>query len=124
MMSKLPVTPTGYRLLVRQKAVMDKNEAGEHVSDGGIVLLDDTVSREEVGQDQGEVMAIGESCFTSYNQRDEHENIVRHFKVGDTVLFAKYAGMGFREKANPDFIWRVINDEDVAGIVHTELTNP
>ncbi len=90
----MKVKPLGDKVIV-------KPISKEEVTKSGIVLPD-TADKER--PEQGEVVAIGEG-----------EKIKKlHLKVGDKVLFGKYAGdeveMGKVE-------YKFLKDEDILGIV-------
>jgi chaperonin GroES len=70
------ITPLGDRVVVKPKAK-------EEVSRGGIVLPDTAGEK----QQQGEVIAAGPGRTLDSGQR-----VAIDVKVGDTVLYAKYAG--------------------------------
>jgi chaperonin GroES len=88
------IKPLGDRVLV-------KPLTAEEVTKSGIVLPD-TAEKEK--KEQGEVIAIGEG-----------EKIQKlHLKVGDKVLFGKYAG----DEAELDKVeYKFLKDEDILGIV-------
>jgi len=73
----------------------------------GLALARETqedMKRMQAGIDSGEVIEIGPGCNDQY---------IGGIKVGDTIVFAKYAG---KIVANPDDAedkYLVINDEDV-----------
>jgi len=95
------IKPLGDRILV-------KPQVSEEVTKSGIVLPD---SVEKEKKEQGEVVAIGDG-----------EKISKlNLKVGDKVLFGKYAGdevemdlpTGQAGKVN----YKFLKDEDILGIV-------
>lgn len=90
----MQIKPLGDRVLV-------KPLTSEEVTKSGIVLPD-TAEKEK--KEQGEVVAIGEG-----------EKIKKlHLKVGDKVLFGKYAG----DEVEIDKVeYKFLKDEDVLGIV-------
>ncbi len=92
------IKPLGDRVLV-------KPLSSEEVTKSGIVLPD-TAEKEK--KEQGEVVAVGEG-----------EKIKKlNLKVGDKVLFGKYAGddaeMG---EGTAKVEYKFLKDEDVLGIV-------
>lgn len=92
------IKPLGDRVLV-------KPLTSEEVTKSGIVLPD-TAEKEK--KEQGEVVAIGEG-----------EKIKKlNLKVGDKVLFGKYAGdeVEMGEGANK-VDYKFLKDEDILGIV-------
>jgi len=79
-MSKL--VPLGDRVVI-------KPSPKEEVSRGGIVLPD-TVKEKPV---EGEIIAVGEGKLT-----DEGKRLPMDVKVGDVVIYSKYAGTEFKDK--------------------------
>ena len=79
-MSKL--VPLGDRVVI-------KPAPKEEVSKGGIVLPD-TVKEKPV---EGEVIAVGAGKLT-----DDGKRLPMDVKVGDIVIYSKYAGTEFKDK--------------------------
>ena len=73
--------PVGYRLLVRPWS-------GQKKTDGGIILSDQTKETIEMTTVVGLVIKMGDLC---YKDKDRFEN-GPWCKVGDSVVFARYAG--------------------------------
>lgn len=90
--------PTGYRLLL-------KVPKAAKYSPGGIELIDKTRDNEQLEAEIGEVVAIGPTAFDTLGGP--------WCKVGDKILFAKYAGK-FVPKTEREYL--MINDEDVMGV--------
>ena len=79
-MSKL--VPLGDRVVI-------KPSPKEEVSKGGIVLPD-TVKEKPV---EGEIIAVGVGKLT-----DDGKRLPMDVKVGDIVIYSKYAGTEFKDK--------------------------
>lgn len=95
------ITPVGISILVLPDAV-------EQTTESGIVLsTHEQHSREEMGQTDGEVIAIAE--FAYFDEKKPR------CKVGDRVIMAKYAGMV--RVGNDGLTYRLIKDDDVVGIL-------
>jgi len=77
---KPKLAPLGDRVVV--KAI-----EREEVTKGGIVLPDTVKEKPQ----EGEVIAVGPGKLT-----DEGKRIPMDVKVGDIVIYAKYAGMEFK----------------------------
>jgi len=93
-MNHMKLKPLGDRIVV-------KPVTQEEVTKSGIVLPD-TVEKEK--KEQGEIISIGEG-----------EKIKKlNLKVGDTVIFGKYAG---DEVEIDDIEYKVLKDEDVLAII-------
>lgn len=78
--AKPKLAPLGDRVVV--KAI-----EREEVTKGGIVLPDTVKEKPQ----EGEVIAVGPGKLT-----DEGKRIPMDVKVGDIVIYAKYAGMEFK----------------------------
>lgn len=90
----MKLKPLGDRIVV-------KPVTQEEVTKSGIVLPD-TVEKEK--KEQGEIVSIGSG-----------EKIIKlNLKVGDTVIFGKYAG---DEVEIDDTEYKVLKDEDVLAII-------
>ena len=95
------IKPLGDRVLVQPLT-------SEEVTKSGIVLPD-TAEKEK--KEQGEIVAIGDG-----------EKIKKlHLKVGDRVLFGKYAGdeveMDLPDRQAGKVEYKFLKDEDILGIV-------
>ena len=78
--TKLP-KPTGWRLLVLPFKMNEKTK-------GGVLLGQETIERQQVGSQCGNVLAMGPDC---YNDKDRFSK-GPWCKVGDWIVFARYAG--------------------------------
>lgn len=81
MSDSMTLKPLGDRLVI-------KPAGREEMTASGIVLPD-TASKEK--PQRGEILAVGEG-----RRDDDGERIPLDVKVGDQVLFAKYAGTEFK----------------------------
>ena len=99
------INPVGWRVLIKPQEVMQ-------MSKGGIILSTDTSKeREQMGNTTGVVVAMGKQCFS-----DESKPWC---KVGDKVIFAKYAGLLYLGKDGCQY--RMINDKDVTGTLDADV---
>ena len=78
--SKLP-TPTGWRMLVLPFRMDEKSK-------GGVLFANETVDKQQVASQCGNVLAMGPECYSD-KTRYPHGPWC---KVGDWVVFARYAG--------------------------------
>lgn len=85
----------------------------EQTTKGGIYIPDDVQTKEQLGQVKGVVLDIGADAWKEF--------VEPWAKVGDTVLYQRYAGMkvpdgkgGFRD----DIL--VINDLDITAVVEED----
>ena len=102
----MKVKPVGYRVLIQPDKV-------EEVTETGIVIAREAVKNEQLGQVAGKVLAIGEDCWAEHKKP--------WCKVGDRILYQRYAGMrvpdgkgGFRD----DLV--LLNDTDISGVIVSE----
>jgi co-chaperonin GroES (HSP10) len=92
-------TPTGHRVLVRVEQV-------ERTTESGIIIADITADKEQLGQDGGVVVELGNTAYSDQSEK--------WCKPGDYVKFGKYAGQLIRPKEALDGIeYRVLNDLDI-----------
>jgi len=100
-----PVEAVGCKLVLKSLAVEDP--VLKRARQAGFALAKETekdLERMQAGIDKGTVLDIGPSCSEHY---------ISGIKVGDTVVFAKYAGKIVPALDNEDEKYLVINDEDV-----------
>ena len=99
------INPVGWRVLIKPQEVKE-------VSKGGIILATDiTKEREQMGNTTGVVIAIGDQCYS--------DESAPWCKVGDKVIFAKYAGLVYLGKDGSHY--RMINDKDVTGTLDADV---
>ena len=99
------IRPVGPRILVRPKEVLEK-------SAGGIILsTEKTKEREQMSNTTGIVISMGSQCF--------YDEDTPWCKVGDKVIFAKYAGLLYKGKDGVQY--RMINDRDVTGTLDADV---
>ena len=96
--SKTQLRPMGDRVVIRPAA-------REETTRSGIVLPDTSKEKPQ----RGEIIAVGPGRVS-----DEGKKIPMEVKVGDTVLFAKYAGTEFKLE---DDELLILKESDVLAIV-------
>ena len=96
--SKTQLRPMGDRVVIRPAA-------REEATRSGIVLPDTSKEKPQ----RGEILAVGPGRVS-----DEGKKIPMEVKVGDTVLFAKYAGTEFKLE---DDELLILSEKDVLAIV-------
>ncbi len=90
--------------------VVVKLDAPEKISAGGIILPD-TDNRKHMGAETGTVFAIGPDAWKGTGS----EGFV---KIGDRVLFKRYAGLDGNTKNDPkDEQYRVMTDSNIAMVL-------
>lgn len=97
------IKPIGFHVMVLPDEV-------EEVSKGGIILRPD--DREKVVITQGEVVAVAEGAWS-----DKPEG--SYPKVGNRVVFAKYAGSPITDE-DTGKEYRLMIDEDIKAIIVEE----
>jgi chaperonin GroES len=101
------INPVGWRILVKPKEIKE-------TSKGGIILTTEaTKEREQMANTTGEVVAMGDEVFKS------KEFSKPWCKVGDKVIFAKYAGLMYLGKDGLHY--RLINDTDITGTLDSDV---
>jgi len=96
-MNKSGLHPVGFCLLIAPEEIETKTEAG-------IILHTETQKdKEQMGQIYGRVVEVGPMAFC--------DESVPRCKVGDLVVYRRYAGENFR--GIDGVIYRVITDKDV-----------
>jgi chaperonin GroES len=96
--SNLKLTPLGDRVVV-------KPLGREEVTKSGIVLPDTAKEKPQ----RGKILAAGQG-----RRDDDGERVAMDVKVGDEVLFAKYAGTEF--KLNDEELL-ILSEKDILAIV-------
>jgi len=99
--TKLP-KPTGWRMLVLPFRMKEK-------TDGGLLLGTETIDRQQVASQCGNVLAMGPDCYQDKNRFEEP-----WCKVGDWVIFARYAGSRIEIEGGEV---RLLNDDEVLATV-------
>lgn len=95
------IRPVGHVVLVLPLEVEEKTASGI------IVTRADEVRREQMGQTEAEVIAIGNTAYS--------DQPAPWCKVGDRVVFARYAGT--ERKGADERMYRLINDLDVKAVL-------
>ncbi len=85
--------------------IIVKRMEEERKTASGIVIPDSAAEK----PDQGEVIAVGPG-----RKDDNGKTIAMELKVGDRVLFGKYAGQGVKIEGEEVLVMR---EEDVMGVI-------
>lgn len=94
------LAPVEYKVLIQPEDV-------EKVSAGGIVMATTTTDRDRMAQVKGRLVAVGGSAFTDWGGLLP--------KVGDSVYYAKYAGLMVKGEDGKEY--RLANDKDITAII-------
>ena len=100
--SKLP-HPTGWRILVLPFKINEKTK-------GGIIMGQDTIEKQQVASQCGNVLAMGPDC---YHDKDRFKD-GPWWKVGDWVMFARYAGSRIKIEGGEV---RLLNDDEILATI-------
>jgi chaperonin GroES len=100
--TKLPM-PTGWRMLVLPFRMKEK-------TDGGIIMGTETIDRQQVASQCGNVIAMGDACYVD---KERYPN-GPWCKVGDWVVFARYAGSRIEIEGGEV---RLLNEDEILATV-------
>ena len=100
--AKLP-QPTGWRMLVLPFRMSEKSK-------GGVLFGTETIDKQQVASQCGNVLAMGSEC---YNDKERYPN-GPWCKVGDWVIFARYAGSRIQIDGGEV---RLLNDDEVLATI-------
>jgi len=100
--TKLP-NPTGWRILVLPFKMGEKTK-------GGVLLGQESLDRQQVASQCGNVIAMGDSC---YKDKERYPS-GPWCKVGDWVIFARYAGSRIEIEGGEV---RLLNEDEVLATV-------
>ena len=95
--------PTGWRILVLPFKMKDKTE-------GGLYLGQETVERQQVASQCGNVLAMGSECYQDKKRYPSGP----WCKVGDWVGFARYAGSRIEIEGGEV---RLLNEDEVLATI-------
>ena len=99
---KLP-QPTGWRLIVLPFKMDERTK-------GGIIMNESTLEKQQVASQCGNVLAMGPQCYTDKERYPEGP----WCKVGDWVIFARYAGSRIQIEGGEV---RLLNEDEVLATV-------
>lgn len=102
------ISPTEFKLLVKPKAA-------EEVSKGGIIIPSSEVDKQKFAQTEGVVVAVSPLAFT-YAKQEEWDAVgAKPPQPGQTVLYARYAGVNVKGKDGGEYL--LIADKDVVATI-------
>jgi co-chaperonin GroES (HSP10) len=106
----MAITPTGHRVLIEQEDLQEHDEVYKRAKAAGLeIQLDRNVKAQE-GVDVGIVRKIGLTAWKDFGGEP-------WCKVGDKVVFAKYAGKKVEDPADKAKHFTILNDEDVVAVI-------
>ena len=100
--AKLP-TPTGWRILVLPFRMDEKSK-------GGVLFSNETIDKQQVASQCGNILAMGPQCYTDKERYPEGP----WCKVGDWVIFARYAGSRIQIEGGEG---RLLNEDEILATV-------
>ena len=100
--AKLP-TPTGWRILVLPFRMNEKSK-------GGVLFANETIDKQQVASQCGNILAMGPQCYTDKERYPEGP----WCKVGDWVIFARYAGSRIQIEGGEV---RLLNEDEILATV-------
>lgn len=105
----LPVTPVGWRVLIRPFEPPKE-------SSGGIVLPDEARESEEHLTYVGQIVAMGDQCYKVITRSGiDLSKIDPKPKVGDWIMYGTYGGQKIITKSGTKYL--MMNDDGIMGIV-------
>ena len=99
---KLP-QPTGWRLIVLPFKMDERTK-------GGIIMNESTLEKQQVASQCGNVLAMGPQCYTDKERYPEGP----WCKVGDWVIFARYAGSRIQIEGGEI---RLLNEDEILATI-------
>ena len=99
---KLP-KPTGWRIIVLPFRMDEKTK-------GGILMGQDTLDKQQVASQCGNVLAMGPQCYKDKERYPDGP----WCKVGDWVIFARYAGSRIQIEGGEI---RLLNEDEILATV-------
>lgn len=107
---ELPITPIGWRLLVRPY------KPPKTYGESQIEIADEALESEELLTYVGQIVAMGDQCFTAVTRSGiELANINPKPKVGDWIMYGTYGGQTIKTKSGAKYL--MMNDDGIMGIV-------
>ena len=100
--AKLP-QPTGWRLIVLPFKMDEKTK-------GGIIMNETTLEKQQVASQCGNVLAMGPQCYKDKERYPEGP----WCKVGDWVIFARYAGSRIQIEGGEI---RLLNEDEILATI-------
>lgn len=100
-MNTSKLIPVGHKILVLPDKVEQTTESGI------ITTVGEKLKQEELAQTEGVLVAIGNNAWS-----DQKEPWA---KVGDRVIFAKYAG--HNREGRDGKLYRILNDLDIGAVI-------
>lgn len=106
------INPCGHRVLVKVPKHAEVDEVTKkHLAFYNQLTISGTETRNDLSVDQGTVVAIGSTAW-----KNESHGYAPWCKVGDLIVFAKFAGKQVKDPETEEDYF-VLNDEDVIAVI-------
>jgi co-chaperonin GroES (HSP10) len=99
------IIPDGFRVLVKQDVFEEKDEVYKSAKNSGLILVHDKSVRAQESVDSGVVVLLGATADKT------------SAKVGDKIVYAKFAGKKVDDPQDPNTVYVIINDDDICAII-------
>lgn len=106
-MNESGIVPVEYRVLIMPEKIEDTDPTLKRAKDLGLELPETPKEREQMAQQRGILVDHGGSAFSDWKGHSP--------KVGNTVIFSKYAG--YSHIGKDDQLYRICNDKDISAIL-------
>lgn len=103
------IEPVAFRVVIRPDPVKE-------VTKGGIVIASDK-KLEKAATVSGVILAIGPDVYNAFKTLLPNAGL----KIGDHVLYAKYAGKGVQDPETKEDLL-LVNDEDIVAKIPVDAT--
>lgn len=105
------ISPCGHRLVVKPHTQEQVDEVLKRARAAGLTIVNSNQEREDASVDRGVVLSIGPTAW-----KTESLGNSPWCKVGDEVLFAKFAGKIVEDPTTKEKVF-ILNDEDVVAVL-------
>ena len=105
----MSIQPCGHRLVVKPFKQEEVDEVLKAAKKFGFQIVNENQKREDASVDKGVVLSIGSTAWKDFNSEP-------WCKVGDTILFAKFAGKFIEDPETKENLC-ILNDEDVVAVI-------
>lgn len=114
-MNNSGIHPTGHHVLCLPEG---KTEDEKRLAKVGMVMPEDAKARHVLAEMTGTVMECGPAAWRAFDLSAGLEPS-QWAKVGQKVLFSKYAGVILKGKDGETY--RMVNDEDIVAVLDPEV---
>lgn len=99
--------PVEYKILIQPEDAEETDPALRAAKAVGIQLIETVSEREQMKQVKGKLISVGGNAFEDWKGIKP--------EIGQTVYFAKYAGIQVKGEDGNDY--RLANDKDISAVV-------